>query len=330
MCKGRALTFGKPYNLYSGVDAAGSVLFYEPVNPYYLVLRCLCAFYATAVIVWSMADLAVHDVSYSLWFAFRINWVSLLIWGYFVSSLLISLLVNNVKRRGQSLTIPSFTEWEPDHDDAAGAAVDYRDLRTYHLFWCHQLSRICFQLAISSVVMVSILYFVDFHHVLDTAAIPKVVLNLQTHGVLAVALIVDYLTSCLQIRYTTGTLLVVLFNAASLGWTYFFYRADLYNPLTESNILYPIADWTGGLRPNLYSIAEVWIAGTLAQWVVHMAMVYLKFVVICHWIDRRRFTMDIVDEKEGRKKKRKRAAKAAASIVDPRDRPGHEFTPLLL
>jgi len=330
MCKGRAVTFGKPYNLYSGVDAAGSVLFYEPINPYYLIFRCLCAFYATAVIAWSMADLAVHNVSYTLWFAFRINWVALLIWLYFTTSLLISLLVNNVKRRGQSLTIPAFSVWEPEHDDNASRPVNYLDLSTYRLYWLHQLSRLCFQLAISSVVFVSILYYVDYQEVLDTNAIPKFVLNLQTHGVLAIALLIDFFTSCLQIKYSTGTLLVLLFNAASVAWTYLFYRADFYNPLTDSNILYPIVDWTGGVKSNLTSVAEVWVAGTLAHWLIHMVMVYLKFVVICRWVDGRRFTMDIVDEKDAAMgSKRKKRDEAPSKSADPRDA-GYEYTPLLL
>jgi len=277
-----------------------------------------------------MADLAVHNVSYTLWFAFRINWVTLLIWLYFMSSLFISLLVNNVKRRGQSLTIPSFTVWEPEHDEHGGRPdVNYLDLRTYRLYWCHQFSRLCFQLSISSVVFVSILYYVDYQHVFDVDAIPKFVLNLQTHGVLAIALLIDYFTSCLQIKYTTGTLLVIFFNGASVAWTYLFYRADFYNPLTDSNILYPIVDWTGGIKSNFTSILEVWVAGTLAHWLIHMVMVYLKFVVICHWVDGRRFTMDIVDEKDGAVVSKRNKKEAPPKNVGPREA-GHEYTPLLL
>lgn len=339
MCKARAITFGKPYNLYSGVDAAGSVLFYEPINPYYLILRCLCVFYATAVLIWSMADLAVHSLPYTLWFAFRINWISLLIWVYFVSSLLISLLVNNSKRRGQNLEIPAFDEWDPnradgDGDADAAASADYRDLRALGLFYWHQISRLCLQLSVSAIVFVAALYFMDYEKLASEAegAVPKLVLNVQTHGVLAMALMADYFTSCTQIRYATGTLLVLLFNGASMAWTYLFYRADFFNPLTGTNILYPIADWSGAAKGNLTSMAEMWVAGTCAHWVIHMILVYLKFVVICNWIDRRRFTMDIVDEKDcavkmvGGEKVSQGQGQDQASVGGA----GPEWTPLLL
>ena len=42
---------------------------------------------------------------------------------------------------------------------------------------------------------------------------------------------------------------------------------------------------------------EVWMAATVSHWFIHMIVVYLKFVVICYWIDRRRFMMDVVDSK---------------------------------
>eukprot|EP01083_Nonionella_stella_P207506 753744_1 len=150
MCKLRAITWTKPYHLYSGVDAAGSVLFYEPINPYYLIIRAIFVVYSTAVIIWSMADLAEQNISYSLWFAFRINWIILLIWIYFMISLFISIFVNYYKHTNQSLTIPSFTEWDSNTDVNDEHEINYNRLKTYKLYTLHQFARICLQISISA------------------------------------------------------------------------------------------------------------------------------------------------------------------------------------
>ena len=244
MCKWRAITSSKPYNLYSSVDAAGSVLFYEPINPYYLIFRALCVIYASAVIAWSMADLAEQNISYSLWFVFRINWITLLIWLYFVLSLFISSIVNYHKKQHHSLTIPSFQEWIPEQDESSADEIDFNRLKTFRLNLLHQFSRLCLQISLSAIIFMSILYYVDYKHIFSKHAIPEFVLNIQTHGLLAIALIIDYFTSCVQIRYIYGSVLVLFFNVASIVWTYVFYHEDFYNPFTQSNILYPIADWT--------------------------------------------------------------------------------------
>eukprot|EP00483_Globobulimina_turgida_P000438 UN00438 len=300
MCKLRVITWTKPYNIYSGVDAAGSVLFYEPINPYYLIIRAIFVVYSTAVITWSMADLAEQNISYSLWFAFRINWITLLIWIYFIISLFISIFVNYYKRTNESLTIPSFTEWDPDGNgsESDDNEINYNRLKTYKykLYRLHQFSRICLQISISGIIFMSILYYIDYKHIFKQNAIPQFVLNIQTHGILAIGLCLDYFTSCTQIRYIFGSFLVLLFNVISLVWTYIFYQADFYNPLTQSNILYPIANWTSG-SAQFFTTFQIFIGGTVAHWFIHIVLVYLKFVVICNWIDRRRFTMDIIDQK---------------------------------
>jgi len=327
-CK-RAFTLSKPYNFYSGVDAAGSVLFYEPINPYYVVLRLVCAIYATAVIVWSMADLAEHNISYSLWFAFRINWITLFIWLYFVLSFTISVFVNYNKTKANSLTIPHFTEWEPEHDAVEDQdEVDYNRLETFKLYRLHQLSRFCLQISLSAIIFSSILYYVDYKHIFAKNAIPEFVLNIQTHGILAIGLCVDYFTSCTQIRYIYGTVLVVFFNVASIVWTYVFYHAGFYNPFTGSNVLYPVADWTNS--SHFVSIFEVWFVGTAAHWFIHMLMVYLKFCVVCSWIDRRHFTMDIIDEKEEQRARAKKEKKARTLERNANKLTNYEFEPLLL
>jgi len=332
-CKKRGFTLSKPYNLYSAIDSSGSVLFDEPINPYYLILKVVCVIYATAVITWSMADLAEQGVSYSLWFAFRINWITLLIWIYFILSLFISICVNVQKRRGSSTEIPSFTEWEPELDSEEENQADFKRLKTYKLYTLHQLSRLCLQLSLSAIIFMSILYYIDYKDIFDKKAIPEFVLNIQTHGILAIGLCVDYFTSCVQIRYIYGSFLVLFFNTASIVWTYIFYKADLFNPITNSNVLYPVADWTN--TTNFFSIFEIWCAGMLAHWFIHMVMVYLKFGVICMWIDRRHFTMDIIDEKEEArlrairdKKRSKKANKLEQRNANKLT--NYEFEPLLL
>eukprot|EP00483_Globobulimina_turgida_P010440 UN10461 len=255
-----------------------------------------------------MADFAEQNISYSLWFAFRINWITLLIWMYFITSLFISILVNYYKRTNESLTIPSFTEWDPEGDGSDVNEVNYNRLKTYksYTYTLHQFSRICLQISISAIIFLSILYYMDYRHIFKQSAIPEFVLNIQTHGILAIVLCLDYFTSCTQIRYIFGSLLVLFFNVMSLVWTYIFYQADLYNPLTQSNILYPAANWTSA---DFVTTLEVFIGGTVAHWFIHIVVVYLKFVAICYWIDRRRFTMDIIDEKatnlRAKKSKRK-------------------------
>ena len=57
-----------------------------------------------------------------------------------------------------------------------------------------------------------------------------------------------------------------------------------------------------------------------------MIVVYIKFVVICYWIDARHFTLDILDPKQyktmnGKKKEKKIKKKKVAD---------YEFQPLLL
>eukprot|EP00485_Elphidium_margaritaceum_P005729 CAMPEP_0202688288 /NCGR_PEP_ID=MMETSP1385-20130828/3817_1 /ASSEMBLY_ACC=CAM_ASM_000861 /TAXON_ID=933848 /ORGANISM="Elphidium margaritaceum" /LENGTH=329 /DNA_ID=CAMNT_0049343223 /DNA_START=104 /DNA_END=1093 /DNA_ORIENTATION=+ len=312
MCKCRALTLSKPYHLYSGIDAAGSVLFYEPIHPSFVFLRLICAVYATAVIAWSMADLAEQNISYTMWFAFRVNWVTLLIWTYFMLSLLISTSVNCQKKRAHSLTIPQFALWQPEHDamqEEDIADVHYNQLHTMRLYRLHQLSRLCLQCSLSAIVFLSAIYYVDYQHIFSADAIPEFVLNIQTHGVLAAALCVEFFASCVQLQYVTGTLLVLLFNVASIGWTFVFYHANFYNPFTGTNILYPnLADWNAS-HNNLMSMFGVWLFGTVMHWLVHMVMVYLKFCVICTWVDRRQFTMDIIDEKETQRIKSKKLRK---------------------
>merc|ERR1712154_119244 len=59
-----------------------------------------------------------------------------------------------------------------------------------------------------------------------------------------------------------------------------------------------MGDWTKSTNSNFMSIFELWMAATVSHWFVHMAVVYLKFVVICYWIDRRRFMMDVIDQKK--------------------------------
>merc|ERR1712083_249484 len=63
---------------------------------------------------------------------------------------------------------------------------------------------------------------------------------------------------------------------------------------------WPLFGFLHLLHPNsipFWFILEVWMASTVSHWFIHMVVVYLKFVVICYWIDRRRFMMDVVDHK---------------------------------
>lgn len=80
---------------------------------------------------------------------------------------------------------------------------------------------------------------------------------------------------------------------------------------------------------------EIWSVGILAHWFIHMIMVYLKFGVICMWIDRRHFTMDIIDEKEEQRIKamKQRKKNKKANKLEQRNAnklTNYEFEPLLL
>jgi len=200
-----------------------------------------------------------------------------------------------------SLRIPSFTEWDPEIDHNTDIEdrddVNFKRLKSLKLHRLHQISRICLQISISAILFLSILYYMDYNHVFDANAVPHFVLNIQTHGLLAIGLCVDFFTSCTQITYLTGSFLVLFVNAMSIVWTYIFFRADFVNPMTHSNVLYPVIDWTQSTNSNFMSIFEIWMAATVSHWFVHMVVVYLKFVVICYWIDRRRFMMDVIDHK---------------------------------
>ena len=60
------------------------------------------------------------------------------------------------------------------------------------------------------------LYYIDYKHIFQTNAIPEFVLNIQTHGILAIGLCLDYFTSCTQIFHhvfilTRGTLYLYIY-----------------------------------------------------------------------------------------------------------------------